>query len=43
MIRLEKPRMKNLINISDFNEIVKGMKAMKADLVYVKGKVKSAK
>lgn len=29
--------MKNLINISDFNEIVKGMKAMKADLVYVKG------
>ena len=30
--------MKSLINIEDFNEIVKGMKAMKADLVYVKGK-----
>lgn len=30
--------MKTLINIEDFNEIVKGMKAMKADLVYVKGK-----
>ena len=30
--------MKSLINIEDFNEIVKGIKAMKADLVYVKGK-----
>lgn len=29
--------MNNIINISDFNEIVKGIKAMKADLVYVKG------
>lgn len=30
--------MKSLINIEDFNEIVKGMKAMKADLLYVRGK-----
>lgn len=29
--------MNNIITISDFNEIVKGMKAMKADLLYVKG------
>lgn len=29
--------MNDMINISDFNEIVKGIKAMKADLVYVKG------
>lgn len=31
--------MNNIINISHFNEIVKGIKAMKADLVYVKGNV----
>lgn len=29
--------MNNIINISDFNEIAKGIKSMKADLVYVKG------
>lgn len=29
--------MNDMINISDFNEIVKGIKAMKADLVLVKG------
>lgn len=29
--------MKFILNIEDFNEIVKGIKAMKADLVYVNG------
>lgn len=31
--------MNNIINISDFNEIVKGIKVMKADLIYVKGPI----